>query len=55
MESLLQEETVETADGNTSTTDVVPMAESLVERAKLVVETQFVDESFAVRRGRCGT
>lgn len=28
---------------------VVPMADSLVERAKLVVETNFVDEEFAVR------
>lgn len=29
---------------------VVPMAESLVERAKQVVQTNFVDEEFAVRR-----
>lgn len=42
---------METADGATEEQHVVPMADSLIERAKLVVETNFVDEAFAVRNG----
>jgi hypothetical protein len=40
---------VETADGASSAEQAaVPQAQSLVERAKQVVETQFVDEAFTV-------
>lgn len=48
--SRLQESGVETAEAASQEDhQVVPMADSLVERAKLVVETNFVDEAFAVR------
>ena len=46
---------METADGASSAAEaVVPMADSLIERAKQVVETNFVDEAFSVSRwARC--
>ncbi len=49
----MQESGVETAEAASQEDhQVVPMADSLVERAKQVVETNFVDEEFAVRRLR---
>ncbi|KAI7840150.1 hypothetical protein COHA_005933 [Chlorella ohadii] len=40
------QESVETAEAGTSDTELQSMAASLVERAKLVVETQHVDDAF---------
>ena len=42
------QDSVETAEAETSDTELQSMAASLVERAKLVVETQHVDDAFAV-------
>lgn len=39
---------METAEAETSDTELQSMAASLVERAKLVVETQHVDDAFTV-------
>ena len=40
---------MDTADGATSAEQhVVPMSDSLLERAKVVVDTRFVDDAFAV-------
>jgi hypothetical protein len=47
---VLQEGNVGTVDGATAAEGLVPMADSLLERAKQVVDSQFVDEAFVVRR-----
>lgn len=45
------QDSVETADATASSdTDLQPMAASLLERAKLVVETRHVDDAFSVSR-----
>lgn len=45
---------METADGATAAEqEAAPQAQSLIERARQVVETQFVDEAFTVSARHC--